>query len=463
LKKRLDAVDAQHQALTQSHGEVSSRADSTAKSLQQLTEERDRLAKQLAEARRDAKEQAQALGANSYRAFQERDQVQAQLERESAEWRQKLAAAQAEHQRHAASLGASRDGAASKLAETAAQLEALRAELKQRDDSLRETLTRNEQEKNQLSADLARARAQREQADKAAAANQAAQAEEHRKQLAAAQAAGKTGADALQDERDKLKQERDAIAAALAAQTQKAEAAAGDHARVARERDQLSTNIQRLNEEHRKQIGELQEQMKNLEKLKAERGTLEKRIADEQEAHRRDAEAMRQAQESLASAEQRKQAEIARIETGHHNAASALAEERKRIEGLRNQLNELKREKKMELNAMAENFHSLMRERESGATQIQQEMARLREETARATTERDEAVRKADAHMAGAREAVAAEIADLKRQLDDTNQRVSQLTAERDALQKQHEEMRRLPAIRPMTVAPPTIGNPPNT
>ena len=40
--------------------------------------------------------------------------------------------------------------------------------------------------------------------------------------------------------------------------------------------------------------------------------------------------------------------EIARIENAHHNAATALAEERRRIEALREQANELRREKKME-------------------------------------------------------------------------------------------------------------------
>ncbi len=64
-----------------------------------------------------------------------------------------------------------------------------------------------------------------------------------------------------------------------------------------------------------------------------------------------------------------------------------------------------------------------MRDRETGLSQTRQELDRLREETARAASERDEAVRKAEAHMAGARDAVAAEVAELKRHLDETNQR----------------------------------------
>ena len=66
-----------------------------------------------------------------------------------------------------------------------------------------------------------------------------------------------------------------------------------------------------------------------------------------------------------------------------------------------------------------------------------------------------------DAEMAGAREAVAREVAELKRRLDETDQRVAALTAERDKLAAEKDDMRRLPTIRPMTVTPPTLGNPP--
>ena len=103
------------------------------------------------------------------------DQTAAQLERERAAWKEQSAAAQAKHEQHAAGLGASLDQTAAQLAGHARQIEALRAELKQREDSLRESQGRYEQEKNQLGAELARACAQREQAENAAVANQAAQ------------------------------------------------------------------------------------------------------------------------------------------------------------------------------------------------------------------------------------------------------------------------------------------------
>ena len=422
------------------------------------------------------------------------------------------------------------------MAETARQLEAMRADLKLREDSLRESQTGHEQEKSQLAAEVARTRAQREQADRAAVANLAAQADEHRQQLARTDAEAKARADALQARHDTLQRERDALAADLAGHKKQADSVTAERDRLAREHDQLSVNVRKLNEEHHNQVEALNEEIRKhagaatatgaqaarerqlaqadaaqkiealtkdraeaqrhrdslaadlakareelqkhaaqataatgdvaamreeLEKLKAERATWEKQLAETREAHRHDAAAMRTAQESLAGVQQKSQGEIARIETAHHNAASALAEERKRIETFRSQITELKREKKMELNAVTENFQALMREREAGVTRAQQEMARMREETARAAGERDEVVKKAEAQMAGAREAVAAEVAELKRQLEETNQRLAQVTAERDTLQAHREEIMRLPAIRPMTVTPPQVGGQP--
>ena len=80
-----------------------------------------------------------------------------------------------------AKLTASRDATAGQLSESARELETLRGDLKQREEALREIQAGHEREKSQLAADLARAKAQREQADKAAAV----QAEEHQKQLTA--------------------------------------------------------------------------------------------------------------------------------------------------------------------------------------------------------------------------------------------------------------------------------------
>ena len=128
---------------------------------------------------------------------------------------------------------------------------------------------------------------------------------------------------------------------------------------------------------------------------------------------------------------------------------------------LRDQANELRREKKMEMNSMAENFHGIMRDRETAMSQIRDEIARLREETTRAVAERDAAARRAESMMTEARETVAREVANLKRQLDETAQRLAQTISERDNLQAQKDEMMRLPSIRPISVTPPSIGNQP--
>jgi chromosome segregation ATPase len=248
----------------------------------------------------------------------------------------------------------------------------------------------------------------------------------------------------------------------------KIEAVGKDRDDAQRHRDALAVDIARTREELEKQTTQTAAAVRSVavmreefEKIKAERGTWDKQISEVRDAHRLDSDALRKAQAALVAAEQKMQAEISRVETAHHNAATALAEERKRIEGFRDQVHILRREKKLELNAMADNFHGLMRERENSMAQIREEMARLREETARAATERDEAVRKAEAHIAGARELVAGEVAELKRQLEETRQRVAQLSAERDALKAERDEMMRLPSIRPMSVTPPGIGSQP--
>jgi len=49
----------------------------------------------------------------------------------------------------------------------------------------------------------------------------------------------------------------------------------------------------------------------------------------------------------------------------------------------------------------------------------------------------------------------------MQRNLEETNQRLAQIVAERDSLQSQLVEMMRLPSIRPMSVTPPSIGNQP--
>jgi chromosome segregation ATPase len=287
--------------------------------------------------------------------------------------------------------------------------------------------------------------------------------EEIRKHAAAASTGGTQAA----REKDQAQAELTRVRAETAA---KIDALSKEKEAAQRQRDTASAELTKLREESQKTTGQAAAATQGaasirteLEKLKAERATWEKQLAEERDRRARDAEALQKAQDSVAGAQQKTQAEIARIETAHHNAATALAEERKRIEGFRDQVTELRREKKLEANAMAENFHNLMREREASVTQIQDEMARMREQTARATQERDEAVRKAEAQMTGAREAVAEEVAALKRQLDDTNQRVADLTRERDALQATRDEMMRLPVIRPMTVKPPGIGGNPES
>jgi hypothetical protein len=54
---------------------------------------------------------------------------------------------------------------------------------------------------------------------------------------------------------------------------------------------------------------------------------------------------------------------------------------------------------------------------------------------------------------------VAKEVAELKRQVDEANDRLAQAIAQRDALQAQKDEMMRLPSIRPVTVTPPSVGH----
>jgi hypothetical protein len=235
----------------------------------------------------------------------------------------------------------------------------------------------------------------------------------------------------------------------------KIEALAKNFQETQRQRDSLAAELEKVRVDLQKQAAQANATTplrQEADQLKAQVAALEKRAAEAELARRNDA-----------GAEQKAQAEISRIEAAHHNAAVALAEERKRIETFRTQVNELRREKKLELNAIAENFNNLMRERETSVAQIQQEIAQLREEMRRATEARDEAVRRAEATIANAQQSVADEVAALKRQVEEGNQRAAALAAERDRLISEKEDMMRLPAIRPMTVQPPRFGQPPNT
>jgi len=335
---------------------------------------------------------------------------------------------QAKHDR----LERERDATSAQLAANTKRADALAEEharvTRERDQLSANVLKLNEEHRSQV--EILNEEIKKHAAATGAAGTQATQAREHAQaELARAQADTARKLEALEKERTDAQRQRDALAADVA---------------------KFREEIQKHSTQAASATRDVAVMREELDKLNAERANWEKELAAEKAARGRDAEALRQARESLAGADDKTRSEIARIESAHHNAATALADERKRIEAFRDQINDLRREKKLEMNAMAQNFHTIMHERDAATAALQQELAHMREQVAAAATREAEA-----------RESAAQELAELRRRLEETNLRLAAITADRDTLKAQRDEMLPLPTIRPMTLTPPGIGNQP--